>query len=601
MKYYFGLSASKVNKYIKGFRDNKYIILSYINDNNEINNLVFTVRLEKIDLGRNIFFYSISEDDNKLSPFLFRGVHTPWPWVYIISNEYDSDPFLILLYDELSDVQEEKSIKKKYYFKLSNSEIKKYVYYDGDYYDVNNFYHRDEFIKLYMPGNTKYCPCKIEFKELDLKDYNYWYSVNMNEDTINEFIIRGTDNNWTYISAIDNDNDYALHITLYDELPKIEEEKSKMETNTNSKTRKTIYRNNNDILSSCVYLDEFLNDYMATPKFDLKDIKISGPATIAFWTDGSKTIVKCQKADQYDAEKGIIMAVCKGLLLKYNANKDWAKIFDIPYSDEIDVEKVIGLHILKTYMEHEGNKEWHYNYVLKYLYKSKNYTVNDEVNALKALGYSEYRIKKCLNITNKELRDALGQGLVYKKEQKIPAVAIPTPAVNKEETKKVIDEILQEDELRAKVIKMFNKGCSTNQIAKLCHTSVYYVNKYIDESTSPNPKKTRKRKKAIPGSKPKRTYTRHTEIVYPSWLEQFQCDVILAKTKEKYEGKYKTIKDLQVRFDRECKIFKINQCYGNGYTMYEIADIIGTRACVVQRLWNESKKEENTNTDETTE
>lgn len=491
MKYYFKLGASEVSKYVKGFRDNKYIKIYNVDGSNCYygkDTLICKVKLEKIDSEKNIFFYSISDNDNKLRPCSILG--TDHKWIYIISNECDE--------------------------------------------------------------------C-------------------------------GSD---------------LLTIALYDELPKTKEEKSKMETNINFET----INKNNNVYSSCVYLDTFLNDYMATPKFDLKDIKISGPATIAFWTDGSKTIVKCQKADQYDAEKGIIMAVCKGLLLKYNSNKNWAKIFDIPYSDEIDVEKVIGLHVLKTYMEHEGNEEWHYNYVLKYLYKSKNYTVSDEVNALKALGYSGYRIKKCLNITDKELHDALGQELVYKNNKDNYIERISTPAgneykfaVNKEETKKVIDEMLQEDKLRAKVIKMFNEGYSTSKIAKPCHTSVYYVNKYIDESTSPNPKKIRKHKKAIPGSKPKRTYTKHTEIVYPSWLEQLQCDAILAKTKEKYEGKYKTIRDLQVRFDRECKIFKINQCYGNGYTMYEIADIIGTRACVVQRLWNESKKEKSTNTDETTE
>ena len=34
----------------------------------------------------------------------------------------------------------------------------------------------------------------------------------------------------------------------------------------------------------------------------------NGPATILFWKDGSKTIVKCNKEDEFDAQKGYLMA-----------------------------------------------------------------------------------------------------------------------------------------------------------------------------------------------------------------------------------------------------------------------------------------------------
>lgn len=46
----------------------------------------------------------------------------------------------------------------------------------------------------------------------------------------------------------------------------------------------------------------------------------SGPATIAFWDDGTKTVVKCQEGDTYDIEKGILYAVlCKCI----SNNKDY--------------------------------------------------------------------------------------------------------------------------------------------------------------------------------------------------------------------------------------------------------------------------------------
>lgn len=35
------------------------------------------------------------------------------------------------------------------------------------------------------------------------------------------------------------------------------------------------------------------------------------PATIVYWTDGSKTVVKCQDGDIFDKEKGLAMAIAK--------------------------------------------------------------------------------------------------------------------------------------------------------------------------------------------------------------------------------------------------------------------------------------------------
>jgi hypothetical protein len=45
-----------------------------------------------------------------------------------------------------------------------------------------------------------------------------------------------------------------------------------------------------------------------TPLF--KDVIYNDPATIIFWIDGTKTVVKCD-GEEYDPEKGFAMAVCK--------------------------------------------------------------------------------------------------------------------------------------------------------------------------------------------------------------------------------------------------------------------------------------------------
>ena len=40
----------------------------------------------------------------------------------------------------------------------------------------------------------------------------------------------------------------------------------------------------------------------------------NNPATIVFWGDGDKTVVKCQEGDTYDPEKGLAMAISKKVL-----------------------------------------------------------------------------------------------------------------------------------------------------------------------------------------------------------------------------------------------------------------------------------------------
>lgn len=41
------------------------------------------------------------------------------------------------------------------------------------------------------------------------------------------------------------------------------------------------------------------------------DVIINPPATIVKWADGTKTVVKCQNNEEYDAEKGIALCFMK--------------------------------------------------------------------------------------------------------------------------------------------------------------------------------------------------------------------------------------------------------------------------------------------------
>ena len=44
---------------------------------------------------------------------------------------------------------------------------------------------------------------------------------------------------------------------------------------------------------------------------DIKEIIFHEPATIVYWKDGTKTVVKCNPEDSFDPEKGVFVAMLK--------------------------------------------------------------------------------------------------------------------------------------------------------------------------------------------------------------------------------------------------------------------------------------------------
>lgn len=59
--------------------------------------------------------------------------------------------------------------------------------------------------------------------------------------------------------------------------------------------------------------------------FEVKDILVNGPATIVFWEDGTKTVVKCGPEDMHDLEKAVAMCFMKKAL----GGRSMKKIFDL--------------------------------------------------------------------------------------------------------------------------------------------------------------------------------------------------------------------------------------------------------------------------------
>ena len=60
-------------------------------------------------------------------------------------------------------------------------------------------------------------------------------------------------------------------------------------------------------------LKEDLETFEADKYIKIRKVIFSGPATIVFWNDGSKTVVKCTKDDHLNYEMGIAMCALKKL------------------------------------------------------------------------------------------------------------------------------------------------------------------------------------------------------------------------------------------------------------------------------------------------
>lgn len=59
-----------------------------------------------------------------------------------------------------------------------------------------------------------------------------------------------------------------------------------------------------------IYANNYLN-FSSNNIPEVKKVIFNDPATIVYWKDGTKTVVKCQHGDNFDSEKGFAMAFLK--------------------------------------------------------------------------------------------------------------------------------------------------------------------------------------------------------------------------------------------------------------------------------------------------
>lgn len=93
----------------------------------------------------------------------------------------------------------------------------------------------------------------------------------------------------------------------------------------------------------------------------IKNVIFAPPATIVYWSDGSKTVVKCSEKDVFDPEKGLAMAIAKrcggNKGSYYKEIQSWVEKSGKKYPGKTATGKAVDLDVLKKYSS-EANKDF---------------------------------------------------------------------------------------------------------------------------------------------------------------------------------------------------------------------------------------------------
>lgn len=99
----------------------------------------------------------------------------------------------------------------------------------------------------------------------------------------------------------------------------------------------------------------------ATNTAAIKDVIFAPPATIVYWSDDSKTVVKYSEKDVFDPEKGLAMAIAKRCGGNkggyYKEIQNWVEKSGKKYPGKPAAGKAVDLDVLKKYSS-EANKDF---------------------------------------------------------------------------------------------------------------------------------------------------------------------------------------------------------------------------------------------------
>lgn len=77
-----------------------------------------------------------------------------------------------------------------------------------------------------------------------------------------------------------------------------------------------------------------MNLYKNLPSM-VEKIVYNGPATIVFWKDGTKTVIKCHEGDQFDEVTGFLLC-CLRKMMTQNSYSELCEVLDRVYATKAE-------------------------------------------------------------------------------------------------------------------------------------------------------------------------------------------------------------------------------------------------------------------------
>lgn len=191
--------------------------------------------------------------------------------------------------------------------------------------------------------------------------------------------------------------------------------------------------------SASASLYDYIRKDMKEMSNTITNIIYNPPATVIFFGDNSKSVVKCRKDEKYDAIKGIAMAIIKHFN-KAELGHHWYDIFkvvDHPTVDGTDIEKDLAVYIVNASLKR----------TLK-LYKKDHSTFKDLNAILKEFPYvpkeekeeaADILEKKHQDIPSTEVNDTTNEDSAIEKVTEIAKAAEKEETLQENDDSNAID------------------------------------------------------------------------------------------------------------------------------------------------------------------
>lgn len=255
-----------------------------------------------------------------------------------------------ILLDDLKDIRERLASKQKYVisnlvnrdgFQVSSNDGKftvNVIGYRGALNDMDGL--KVDYFNSYDPCVSSYLKSRggdsLEFETSVIKKISELIDIYDQHRSL--YLLRSKLNTiYGFTSTINFDRGYENPYALVEHPQKSLEELKEINKIMNKRTNRLDYNNLYSIGS-----------LFGVRKPEIEKVIFSGPCTIVMWSDGDKTIVRCEN-ENFDKEKGLAMAIVKKFL---GTNKNKSDYFDI-FKEFIPKEKEETKSFKKFYTTNE--------------------------------------------------------------------------------------------------------------------------------------------------------------------------------------------------------------------------------------------------------